>query len=139
MVLPSRDRTSLLQALHSVMGPGQADPDPQHAVDFYRSALTLSWTHMSRVVGVMGAKTIVDYGTRVASRKFSELKLVGVSDEGMDFAALLSSDSGADPGNRAACMEELCLTVFETLRELTGDVIVAPILERLKEQQTGLV
>lgn len=131
------DRTALRAALQVAVKSAQADGDPHRAIDFYRFALGLSWTHMSRVVGTLGARTIADHAARVASRKCADLKLVDVSDRGLDFTSFLSPDVNPDPVNQQACMEELCLSVFGILGELTGDVILGPLLEKLKEAQAN--
>ncbi len=100
----------------------------------YRLALRSSWERMEMVVGTGGAVAIVRHAVKVASRQRPEIALVTVGDAGPDLSPMEQKISQAGPEDSCACLRELCLAVFLTLAELTGDVLLSPLLKELREQ-----
>lgn len=103
----------------------------------YRLALRRSWEMMEMLVGTGGAVAVVRYAVKVASRQRPEVALVSVDEAGVNLDPLEQKLSGGRPGENCACLRELCLAVLLTLAELTGDVMVGPLLKEIREQTVG--
>ena len=129
-----RDPESLKQAFFAALG---ATPDTcdERVVDSYRTLLRRTWERMAAVVGREGAHAIVSYAIKVASRRHSETALVTVAADGPDISrleALLVRDRRQE---LCRCLEALYLAIFQTLADLTGEVVVGPLLDELKQRR----
>ena len=134
--LPS-DPQHFRDSLSAAMGGTSPAVDPRVAIDFYSFTLEQTWAHMSRIVGNLGARAIVEHSARGAARRFPELSQIVVTEEGVNLAPLIVADNGLDSERVHHCLEQLCLAVFQVLADLTGDVILGPLLESLKSQPRG--
>ncbi len=131
------DPMFLRQALRDAMRASRVGADPQSAVDFYGSAAQQAWLHMSRILGPLGARVIAEHGARSASRCLPEVARIAVTDGGVDISLLASPGSGLDQERIGLCLEEFCVSVFQVLGELTGDVILKPLLEGLVSERVS--
>lgn len=137
MASPGLASESLRASLNAPLGAASTRGNPRAAIDFYRCVVQQTWTHTSAIVGTMGARAVVEHSARSVSRQFPDASRIVVTEEGVDLSELLASENGADPDHVRECLEELCMATFQVLADLTGDVILGPLLVSLKTQPCG--
>ncbi len=130
------DPKILEETLVSALGITPEQPaERQTAV--YQRALHLCWERMENVVGRLGAKAIAEHAVKLASRRQPQIASMSVTESGLDFSPLMAEASRNGYEGVGNGLRELCVAVFRTLVELTGDVLAAPLLEEFKRQAAG--
>lgn len=129
-----RDLEGLKQALTDALGITSSEPDEQ-LVQAYRLTLCLGWERMEAIVGPLGARAIMGHAVKVASRRQPLVALVSVHDDGPDLSALEAH--ALQEGYQEVCddLKELCAAMLQTLLELTGEVLAAPLLQELRNHR----
>ena len=133
----SGDQQPLDHVLLDALGIDPEDCDQPQAMDSYRFALMLCWERMVPIVGAMGARAIVEHCIRRVSKNRPRVALLTVTHDGPDLSSMEAQPSEED--RREACigLKELCVVVFQTLGDLTGDVLVPLLLREIRERQRG--
>lgn len=133
----SSDPQSLDHILLDALGIGPEDCDQPQAMDSYQFALMLCWERMVPIVGAMGARAIVEHCIRRVSKSRPRVALLAVTHHGPDLSSMKAQASEDDRREACASLRELCVVVFQTLGELTGDVLVPSLLREIRERQQG--
>lgn len=135
MVSTPREPASLGQSIRDAFDSAIGNRDTQYAIDSYRWALFRSWDRMEMVVGRGGAAAVIGHAAGRVARGCPEAALVQVGEDGIDLSRLEARMLEENPEGYRECLAELCAAVLETLGELTGDVLLAPLLAEIQGRQ----
>ncbi|MCL4532030.1 MAG: hypothetical protein M1582_02375, partial [Actinobacteria bacterium] len=128
-----RDPQAIRHMLALVAGISPEECDREETVAVYEFVLRESWIDMEALVGKMGARAIVEHSVGRAARERPAVGLVAVTENGPDISPLLAQyQAGAEA---CRCLLELCTVVFLTMIQLTGEVIAAPLLEKIARER----
>lgn len=127
------DPQDLKQMLARVVGVSPDECDRKQTIAAYEFVLRQSWSDMEMLVGKMGARAIVEHSVGRAARARPTVGLVSVTDDGPDISPLMAQH---EAGTEAClCLLELCMVIFSTLIQLTGEVITGPLLEKIARER----
>lgn len=134
METPPRDTEALRESLDAALGLTSPQSNHEHLLRSYETALAKCWARMDRTVGQVAAKAIVDHSIKKAARQRASVSLASARDGGVDLSALWARLKD-DPNEAASAARDLCVMVYEVLAELTGHVLVSPLLAELAEDR----
>ncbi|GEM_PF-5037265 len=98
-------------------------------VEAYRQLLLRSWQSMTQVMGIPGARAVAEHALRQATRQRPDAGMVAIGADGFDLSEL--ERNPPDPQVHCNILRRLTLAVFQILTELTGDVLVDPLLREM--------
>jgi hypothetical protein len=130
--LPDQDR--LERAIFELLDLPM-EGDCQEALDYYRLCLERSWVAMERLIGSLGALAVVQYSLKSTSRSHPQISSITASDRGLNLTALDPQSSAEARIQMCRGLKELFSSVLHTLTELTGDVLVGPLVAEMRERR----
>lgn len=106
--------------------------DCQEALSYYHLGLERSWVAMERLIGPLGALAVVQYSLRTTSRLYPQISSITASERGLNLATLEPPPSPDARLQMCRGLKELFSSVLRTLSELTGDVMVGPLVAEMR-------
>ena len=128
--LPDRDR---LDNTISELLDLPLEGDCQEALSYYHLGLERSWVAMERLIGPLGALAVFQYSLRSTSRSYPQVSSIVASESGLNLATLEPPPSPEARLQACSGLKELFSSVLRTLSELTGDVLVGPLVAEMHE------
>jgi hypothetical protein len=128
--LPDRDRldTTIFELLDLPL-----EGDCQEALSYYLLGLERSWVAMERLIGPLGALAVVQYSLRSTSRSYPQISSITANERGLNLATLEPPPSPEARLQMCMGLKELFSIILRTLSELTGDVLVGPLIAEVRD------
>lgn len=134
MAVPEGDVEAWGRAIDTILGLGPEDCGQEDVLDSYRLLLHRTWERMVLLVGPLGARAVMQHAVKVASGRHPAIAAVAVAEDGPDLSKLEKSASPEQSEVHCRGVRDLCVATFQTLTELTGDVVVGPLLRKMEER-----
>lgn len=113
--------------------------DCQAALSYYHLGLERSWVAMERVIGPLGALAVLQYSLRSTSALHPPISSITASERGLNLAALTPPPTPEARLQMCRGLRELLSSALRTLSELTGDMVVGPLLEEMRQHRPKIV
>ncbi len=125
----------LRELLRGLLGTKADGCDRNPKPDAYLFTLSRCWDRMEMLVGPMGARAILDHSISLAAKQHPWVTRLAVEDASPGPPGLGMDRSLADQQELCSGLEQLCVKLLQTLVELTGNVVVGPVLAELGQRQ----
>ena len=107
-------------------------------IDGYEQILRSIWSFIARALGNGGARALLARSVQLAAQQVPLLQPVQVREREVDLSGFRTHtvpapDADCDTSDVMAALTHLIVVVFQTLSDMTGEVLVGPLLRSLEE------